>query len=175
MSFSHGQEVAKLLQQIEQQAISVIAKYLELTATQGGCVYTAGNGGSAANASHLAAHLNERGIPAICLSDNVIRFSALANDVHYEQALAKQLEELKVGGQDAVVVFSCSGASPNILRLLEFAQRQGIHTRIGLLGFNGGMALELCLLHIALDSQDYGAIEDCHSAIIHALRKALLE
>ena len=174
MAFSHGQEVARLLEQVDQKDINVIKRWLGIVAAWSGCVYTAGNGGSAANASHLAAHLNECGIKAICLSDNLVRFSAIANDINYEQAFALQLKGLPLGRNDSVVVLSCSGDSPNVLRLLEFAQKANVTIRIGLLGFSGGQALHLCDLSIVLDSRDYGAIEDCHSAIIHAIRKALL-
>ena len=174
MAFLHGQEVARLLERVDQEDINILKGWLQTVAAWNGRVYTAGNGGSAANASHLAAHLNECGIAATCLSDNLVRFSALANDINYEQVFAIQLEGLPLGQNDSVVVLSCSGNSPNVLRLLEFAKEANVANRIGLLGFGGGKAQDFCNLSIRLDSLDYGAIEDCHSAIIHAIRKVLL-
>lgn len=120
-------------------------------------VYVAGNGGSAANASHMVLHLRQAGILAVDLGHGPL-MSAISNDEEYKNSFAGQ-----VGHQGVTLVFSCSGNSPNILELL----RRSNGSKIGFLGFNGGKALGMVTHPVLVTGTDYGILEDAHSALIH--------
>lgn len=140
----------------------------------GGQVYVAGNGGSAANASHAATHLRECGIKAICLNDSTSHLTAIGNDFGYEHVFTKGIPAQRLQEDDLVIVFSCSGSSPNILNLLKLGNEAGAATA-GVLGFNGGAAIEFCDIALKSDSENYGALEDAHSAVIHVLKEILTQ
>lgn len=141
-------------------------------------IFIAGNGGSAATASHMACDFakttlgkNHEGIAqrmkAIALSDNVPQISAWGNDVSYDVIFSEQLRTLAEEG-DLVIVITCSGNSPNIVEVLKAARELGCPT-LGLLGFSGGKCLPMCDRAIVVRSQDYGVIEDAHSILNHLL------
>ena len=143
-------------------------------------IFIAGNGGSAATASHMACDFakttlgkNHEGIAqrmkAIALSDNVPQISAWGNDVSYDVIFSEQLRTLGEDG-DLVIVITCSGNSPNILEVLKAAREIGCPT-LGLLGFSGGKCLPLCDKAVVVRSEDYGVIEDAHSILNHLLTK----
>lgn len=141
---------------------------------RGARVYVCGNGGSCANAAHLVLHLREVGIKAHDLMADAPWLSAIANDHAYEQAFYRSLQALGAGPEDLLIVISGSGKSKNILCALEFGTANNIPCT-GLLGRvdGGGPAKDYCLNSVIVDSNDYGVIEDVHSIIIHALKKAL--
>jgi D-sedoheptulose 7-phosphate isomerase len=137
-------------------------------------VFVLGNGGSASTASHMAADLGKNTIGAnmrrfriMSLNDNVPLMTALSNDIGYERMFAEQLVNLIRPG-DVLVAISGSGNSPNVLRAIDYARRQCAQV-VGLLGFSGGRAVELCDTAIVVDSQDYGVIEDAHLILNHIL------
>ena len=90
---------------------------------RGGTVYICGNGGSAANAEHLANDLLSRRIRAVCLSSNVSAITMIANDYGYEYIFSKQLEVL-ANPKDLLIMISCSGTSPNIVEASKIAVPQ---------------------------------------------------
>ena len=114
----------------------------------GGTIYTAGNGGSAAQAIHLAEELigRYRGdrppCRAVCLNADPAALTCIANDYGFESVFSRQAEALVRGG-DALLVLSTSGRSGNIVRGLE-AARAGGGLTAGLLGRDGGDCLDLC-------------------------------
>ena len=171
---AHRDELKKILGQIRPQGIDALASLLRARRQQGGTVYLAGNGGSAANASHAGVHLRECGIKAVCLNDSHAHLTAIGNDFGYQHVFTKSLPGERLDSADMVLVFSCSGKSPNILNLLKLARQHAAATA-GVLGFRGGQAAQSCDVHLSLDSENYGALEDAHSAVIHVLRAMLLE
>lgn len=172
---SHLAAVEDLLHGVNPAEVEAIAAMLRARQRKRGIVYVAGNGGSAANASHMACHLADVGITAICLTDNVPLLTARANDTSYERALSECVPWACTTYQDMVLVFSCSGSSPNILDLLARAHIRGIPTA-GLFGFksNEPKAASWCDASVVLDSENYGAVEDIHSVLIHCLKQMLL-
>jgi D-sedoheptulose 7-phosphate isomerase len=137
-------------------------------------VFVLGNGGSASTASHMAADLGKNTIGAnmrrfriMSLNDNIPLLTALGNDMGYHRVFAEQLMNLIRPG-DVLVVISGSGNSPNVLRAMEYARSECAQV-VGLLGFSGGRAAELCDTAIIVDSQDYGVIEDAHLILNHIL------
>jgi D-sedoheptulose 7-phosphate isomerase len=136
-----------------------------------------GNGGSAADAQHLAAefvgrYLRERRpLPALALNANSSAVTAIGNDYGYAEILARQLEALAVPG-DVAVGISTSGNSPNVIQALRAARRLGLFT-IALTGASGGACRELVDVLIAAPSEETPRIQECHILIGHSLCDAV--
>jgi len=135
-------------------------------------IYFCGNGGSAANASHLAndfiygvAKSFGRGIKTHCLASNAAVMTCLANDIGYEKVFSHQLAVLGEAG-DIVVVLSGSGNSPNIVEVLRVAREKKI-TSYGILGYSGGKAKELADHSIHFPIDDMQISEDLQLTVGH--------
>ena len=130
-----------------------------------------GNGGSAADAQHLAAEIvgrfkmERRALPAISLSTDSSILTALGNDYGFEAVFRRQVEALALAG-DVVLGISTSGNSPNVRSALQLARERGC-TTMGLLGGNGGAIRELCDLALVIPSLDTPSIQEGHITIIH--------
>lgn len=142
-------------------------------------LFLAGNGGSAANANHLANDLiygvNQHGRGAFrvhSLAANPSVLTCLGNDVGFENVFSNQLEVLAESG-DLLLVFSGSGNSPNILKLLEVARRLQV-TTISFLGFDGGKAKPLSDYPLHFPIHDMQVVEDLHMIAAHLLMRHLL-
>ena len=137
----------------------------------GGKILTCGNGGSAAEAMHLAEELvgrfsrHRRALPAFCLSADATALTCIANDYGYECAFSRQVEALGRPG-DALVVLSTSGRSPSIVRALTAARSAGV-TTIGLLGPRGSPAEPVCDLALTLDGVPAPRVQEAHLITIH--------
>ena len=132
-----------------------------------------GNGGSAADAQHIAGELvnrflqTRRGLPAIALTTDGGALTCIGNDARFENVFARQIEALGTKG-DVCVAISTSGASPNIVRACEQAREQGIKA-IGLLGCDGGRVAALCDLALIVPSNDTQRIQETHNLVGHVL------
>jgi len=132
-----------------------------------------GNGGSAADAQHLAGEivgrfrLERRGLPAIALSTDSSILTAVGNDYGFEAIFSRQVEALAREG-DAVIGISTSGSSPNVLSALRLAREMGCRT-VGLLGKDGGSIRELVDIDLTVPGQDTPRIQEGHITIIHIL------
>lgn len=133
--------------------------------------YVAGNGGSCANAAHLVLHLREVGFRAVDLTADTPYLTAIANDSSYRQVFSRLLES-QATQEDALLVISGSGNSPNIISALVEARRCGMRT-LGLLGFGGGRARALCDVAVVMDSIEYGPVEVAHDACVHLIKEML--
>ncbi len=139
----------------------------------GQTLFTAGNGGSAADALHLAEELigryrsNRRPLPAICLNADIGALTCIANDFGYDEIFARQLAALGRPG-DVLVVFSTSGHSANILNALRVARSKGVIS-VGLLGKDGGAARDLADHAIIVPSANTARIQEVHTLILHAI------
>lgn len=171
----------RLLQQVDLDAFDRIVQLLRTACDRGVMVYVAGNGGSAATASHWVNDLGKAtkrlGRPpmrVISLSDNVSSVTALANDEGYEHIFSGQLENLAQPG-DVLVVVSASGNSPNLLRAVELARSRGLLI-IGLLGFDGGVLKDKVDEYLWLPTEKgaYGLVESCHDLLCHILATCLV-
>lgn len=143
----------------------------------GGTVYTCGNGGSAAQALHLAEELigRYRGDRppqrAVCLNADPTALTCIANDFGFEQIFARQCEAL-LTPKDVLVVLSTSGNSANVTNALHAAIRRKA-TSIGLLGKTGGDCLELCDHSIVVPGGDSAHVQEAHQVLIHLLCEAV--
>ncbi len=147
---------------------------------RGASIFTLGNGGSAALASHFACdlgkgtlvhHKSKKRFRVISLTDNVPLITAWANDHGYEHVFAEQLLNL-IDSDDVVFAISGSGNSPNVLRALEVAKDHGART-IGLTGFEGGKMKSLCDVCVILPSDNMEVIEDFHLSMTHAISSVI--
>jgi D-sedoheptulose 7-phosphate isomerase len=158
-------------------AIASAIDALRSTFANGGTLYTAGNGGSAAHALHLAEELigryrsNRPPLPAVCLNADPTALTCIANDFGFAQIFARQCQALLRAG-DALLVFSTSGTSENLLHALDAAQISGALT-IGVLGREGGTCCSRCTHAIVVPATDSAHIQEAHQVILHMLCEAL--
>ena len=156
--------------------LSTIASHCARAVTAGRTLFSAGNGGSAAQAMHLAEELlgrfrNDRApLPAVCLNADPTALTCIANDFGFEQVFARPVQAL-AKPSDVLVVFSTSGQSANILEALRTARAQGV-TTIGLLGKGGGAARALCDHAIIVDHDASERIQEAHQVALHIICEA---
>jgi D-sedoheptulose 7-phosphate isomerase len=130
-----------------------------------------GNGGSAADAQHIAGELvnrflqDRRALPAVALTTDGSVLTCIGNDAGFENVFARQIEALGAKG-DVCLAISTSGTSPNVTTACEQARKQGIVV-IGLLGRDGGQAAALCDLALIVPSSDTQRIQETHNLIGH--------
>jgi D-sedoheptulose 7-phosphate isomerase len=143
----------------------------------GNKVLIAGNGGSAADAQHIAAELSGRyvkhrkALPGIALTTDTSALTAIANDYGYEHVFARQVEALGRPG-DLFIGISTSGNSEVVLKALRTARELGCKT-LGLSGRDGGKMTELCDLNIIVPADSTARIQEMHILIGHILCQAV--
>jgi D-sedoheptulose 7-phosphate isomerase len=144
----------------------------------GGTLYTCGNGGSAAEAMHLAEELIGRyrgqdrpAHRAMCLNADVAAMTCIANDFGYERVFSRQVEGM-LSDRDVLVVLSTSGRSENIVKALMAAKANGAKT-IGLLGRGGGRCLAHCDHAIIVAGEDSAHIQEGHLVVVHLICEAV--
>ncbi len=180
---SHLVRLQACLRELQADRIAEIADRLWAVAKSGGQILIAGNGGSAATASHMALDLGKSTlgrdprraalrIRTIALNDPGPVITAWANDHGYERVFAEQIVTLARPG-DAAVFCSVSGNSPNIVAAARAARSIGTIV-IGLLGRPGGAMRELADLALVVPSEDYQIVEDAHLAISHMVTRSLI-
>ncbi len=136
-----------------------------------------GNGGSAADAQHIAAELTGRykcerqGLPAIALTTDTSALTAIGNDYGFEKIFARQVEALASRG-DLIWGISTSGNSENVLKAFEMAKKLGCQT-LGLSGKGGGKMNKNCDLNIVIPSDDTPRIQEMHILIGHIVCQAV--
>lgn len=139
----------------------------------GGKVMFAGNGGSAADAQHLAGEFVSRfnfdrpGVAGLALTTDTSVLTAIGNDYGYDQIFSRQVQALGRSG-DVLVGITTSGRSPNILRALEQARISGVR-RVGLTGAKGSELRELCDLCIVVPEHATPRVQELHIAIGHTV------
>ncbi len=142
------------------------------TLKAGGTVFTCGNGGSAAEALHLAEELtgrykiNRAALRAISLCADPTALTCIANDWSFEDVFSRQVEAFGQKG-DVLIVFSTSGKSPNIIKAISAAKSRNMLV-IGALGKDGGSVKGLCDHAIVVPSEDTSRIQEVHGWLIHA-------
>lgn len=143
----------------------------------GNKVLACGNGGSACDAMHLVEELvgkysrPRRGLPAICLNADPSVLTCIANDWDYQSVFARQVEALGASG-DFLVIFSSSGNSENLVRALQVAKAEGLHT-LSMLGRGGGRAKGLAEHELVVPSDNTARIQEMHTWFLHELLEAV--
>ncbi len=160
-----------------QHAATIVAIALEIVGSieRGGKVLLCGNGGSAADAQHMAAemlvrlrpHIDRDAIPALSLATDMSSLTACANDYEYDAYFERMTRALGRPG-DVLMGITTSGRSASVVRALRAARLGGLRT-IGLLGGNGQPALAECDVALVVPSDETGRIQEAHITIGHAL------
>ena len=172
------QESVNLKQQLleDKELLEQIQKVVDVTVQclqEDGKVLFCGNGGSAADAQHLAGELSGRfyfdrpPLFAEALNVNTAYLTAVANDYGYEEVFSRMVRAAGRTG-DVLFAFSTSGNSPNVLKAVAAAQEIGMHV-IGMTGKTGGKMLGQCTIHINIPSGDTPRIQECHMLIGHII------
>jgi D-sedoheptulose 7-phosphate isomerase len=139
----------------------------------GHTLYTCGNGGSAADAQHIACelagkfYLHRPGLPALSLTVNTSVLTAIGNDFSYDEVFSRQLEGLARPG-DVLVALTTSGGSANVLRAVEWAAANGV-TTVAFTGTKGGAFAARCDHAFVVPSDDTPHVQEGHITIGHAL------
>jgi D-sedoheptulose 7-phosphate isomerase len=159
-------KVRDLLPEVKAVAQAVIGTY-----ERGGCVYTFGNGGSAADAQHLVGELigrfarERRPLAAVTLSVDPSAVTCIANDYSFDDVFGRQVEAL-AGADDTVVGYTTSGASENVVRGLAAAKRAGA-TTVLFTGGSGGPALEHADHSFVVPSSSTARVQEMHLLLMH--------
>jgi D-sedoheptulose 7-phosphate isomerase len=160
------------LAQIEQ-----IARRCVSTLEAGRTILTCGNGGSAAEAMHLAEELTgkynkpRRAFPAICLCSDASAMTCIANDWDFTYVFSRQVEAFARKG-DLLVMFTTSGNSVNCLRAAKAMKKAGGQV-VGLLGKGGGKVRPLCDVALVVESDMTNHIQEAHQVIMHLILEAI--
>jgi D-sedoheptulose 7-phosphate isomerase len=168
------EESARVKQSFSNELVGRIAQFAEKSDTAlrgGGKIVFFGNGGSAADALHLAAELVVRlradrpGLAALALTSNPSVLTAAGNDYGFERIFSRQIESL-VAAQDVLVALSTSGASPNIVRGMESGRARGAYL-VAFTGETGGALAGKVDLLLNVPSEDPQRIQEAHITIGH--------
>jgi D-sedoheptulose 7-phosphate isomerase len=167
----HQEVVRGLLQQ--RPVLERIATAMLKAISRGNKVLWCGNGGSAADAQHLAAELvgrfrrDRRGLASLALTTNTSILTAVSNDYGYDEVFRRQVEALCVAG-DVVVGITTSGASSNVCRALQAARELGAFT-VAFTGQNGGVAADAADECLRVPSGDTARVQEAHILCGHML------
>lgn len=171
--FRDSAEVKLRFAELYAPRIEAVARMMAEVLRRGGKLLFFGNGGSAADAQHLAAEfvnrfLRDRGpLAAVALSTDTSALTAIGNDLGFDQVFARQVEALARPG-DLVVAISTSGNSRNVLRGVEAARRAGC-TTVGLTGGTGGLLAKAVDEAFVVPSAETPRIQETHITLGHAL------
>jgi D-sedoheptulose 7-phosphate isomerase len=169
------------LDSISIEAVEQLLGLLRAALKEDRQIFVMGNGGSAANASHFATDLGKGAsdkvvghrFRVLSLNDNVSWMTALGNDYTFEDIFVRQLMNHGRAG-DVVLALSVSGNSPNVVRAVEWARKNGLRT-VALVGAKKGRLAEVAERAIVINSTHYGRVEDAQMGICHMLCYAFIE
>jgi D-sedoheptulose 7-phosphate isomerase len=172
----------QILDQLNTENLEPVITAIIDTFKRGNTLFVAGNGGSAATASHMQVDFSffvryfTKYRPKIrALTDNVPMMTAVGNDTSFDDIFVEQLKGHFVQG-DTLLCISASGNSENVVRAAQYANEQGGES-IGWVGFSGGKLKEVStiVLHLENEKGDYGPIEDMHMILDHMIVNYLAE
>lgn len=173
---NHQQTIQKVIDNIISD-IEAGCDLVKVAISGGKSIFLAGNGGSAADAQHIAAELSgrflkeRRPLPGLALTTDSSAITAIANDYGYEKVFSRQLEAFACDG-DVFIGISTSGNSKNILDAFNIAKKINCVT-IGLSGRDGGEMNKCCDLNIVVPSDITARIQEVHILIGHIFCKAI--
>ena len=168
--------MAELLGGLSSDTVGHVIDAIAAAGRAGRAVFTLGNGGSAAVASHFVNDMGVNswvpghpGFRVHCLSDNAASVTALSNDLSFDDVFRRQLECCLAAG-DVVIAMSVSGNSENVIRAVECANERGA-VSVGMCGFDGGRLSRVAqhVIHIPATPDEYGPIEDVFSVVCHMI------
>src|SRR5258708_9471987 len=158
----------------ESERLALVSALLANRLRAGHTLFTCGNGGSAADAQHIAAELSGKfylprpGLPAVALTVNTSAMTAIGNDFSYDEVFSRQLEGLARKG-DVLFALTTSGRSPNCRLAVEWARAHGV-TTVAFTGAKGHDFAALCDHAFLVPSDDTPHVQEAHIPLGHALR-----
>jgi len=170
--FSEHLKVAQNMSTLTNQ-VEVAAQLCIDSLNNGGKILIFGNGGSAADAQHIAAEMvgrykvERRGLPAIALTTDTSALTSIGNDYGYDRVFDRQVEALANKG-DMAIGISTGGSSGNVISALKLAKEMGCRT-IGFSGRDGGEMNTLCDVNLVVPAQDTPRIQEMHIVIGHTI------
>lgn len=167
----------EILTEIDPKLLNALEKEIDVARENGNTIFVAGNGGSAATASHIGNDIgmaaqkvnNKKPYKVFALTDNIALITAIANDYGYSEIFTEQLKiHFKKG--DKLIVISASGNSENLVSAANWTKSNG-GSVIGLLGFEGGKLKDIVDLSIIAKTPkgEYGPVEDVHMILDHLI------
>jgi D-sedoheptulose 7-phosphate isomerase len=174
------QDISALLNRVDPLEVQVLVDAILEAYHDERFVFLVGNGGSAANASHLCEDLGkgtlsdfegQKRLKVMSLTDNTPYILAWANDEGYERVFVEQLKNFAQPGA-LLIAISGSGNSANVLRAVEYANAQGMVT-FGITGYDGGQLKRIARHSLHVPSDNMGAVEAVHGVVFHYLVEAL--
>ena len=168
------ERVCEEIRRIDLGQIETVCDLIEKAYHAGRFVFIIGNGGSGANASHLCEDLakctlrdfeSQKRLRVLSLTDNSAGIMAWANDEGYDRIFVEQLKNLASPG-DLLLAISGSGNSPNILKAVDWANRNDM-TTVGITGFSGGKLMGLAHHNLHAPIDDMGVAESLHQVVFH--------
>ncbi len=169
---AHQETIAKVIETMQEPLLEASKLAVE-TLRAGNKILLCGNGGSAADAQHIAAELTgrykteRRGLPGIALTTDTSALTAIGNDYGYDRVFDRQVEALANKG-DLLIGISTSGNSKNVINALKVAREMGCKT-LGLTGRDGGAMNELCDINLVVPSNDTPRIQEMHILFAHTI------
>ena len=171
--------VKSTLDALDAKALESLVDAFHSTYEKGGNIYTMGNGGSGASASHAAGDflkgasygLDKR-FRMICLNDNLPSMMAIANDIGWESIFVEPLKNF-LSPNDLVIGISGSGNSKNVVNAIEYANEQGA-TTVAMSGFKGGKISQIATIDVHAPVMDMEVTEDVHMVIFNIVKKQMI-
>jgi len=175
----YRQLLTDTLNRLDMAAVDAMVSCFAEAHARGATIFTMGNGGSGASASHAAGDflkgasygLDQR-FKMICLNDNLPSMMAIANDIGWDDIFVEPLKNFLQPG-DVVIGISGSGNSKNVLKAVDYAKSKGA-TVIGMTGFKGGKLREAADISIHSDAMDMEVAEDVHMAVFNMVKKVMM-
>jgi len=171
-------KLKKTLDKLDTDTIGIVVDVLLQCRENEGTMYIFGNGGSAANASHIAGDFlkgisygMEKRFKTHCLNDNIAGTTAITNDLSFDDIFIEQLKTYLSPG-DVVIGISGSGNSENVVRAVQWARDKGA-TTIALTGYKGGRLKKAAEFVLLAPVDDMEITEDMHTIIFHAIKQEI--
>ncbi len=171
--FNEHLKVSKATMDSIGNSLEIAAKLCIDSLKKGGKILIFGNGGSAADAQHIAAELvgrykvERKGLAAVALTTDTSALTSIGNDYGYDQVFVRQVEALANEG-DVALGISTGGSSANVINALKLAKKMGCKT-IGLSGRDGGEMNILCDVNLVVPAEDTPRIQEMHIVIGHTI------
>jgi D-sedoheptulose 7-phosphate isomerase len=171
--------VKETLDKLDHSEIDALIQAFYETYQNGGNIYTMGNGGSGASASHAAGDFIkgasyglEKRFKMICLNDNLPSMMAIANDIGWDDIFVEPLKNY-LQPNDLVIGISGSGNSKNVVKAIEYAKENGVKTA-AMSGFKGGRISEIADISVNAPVMDMEVTEDIHMVIFNIVKKEMM-
>tara|TARA_Y100000591_G_scaffold314081_1_gene320266 strand:- start:115 stop:684 length:570 start_codon:yes stop_codon:yes gene_type:complete len=179
-SINYFSRVRDTISSINHDDVHTLVDLILSTRNNHGIIFTCGNGGSSANASHFSGDLmkglsfcNTPRFKSICLSDNIPGMLAVSNDMDYSKVFIEPLKNLS-SSNDLIIGISGSGNSENVIQAIQYGNEINA-TTISLTGFDGGKLKKLAKHSVHIPVNDMEIAEDIHMMTLHAVKQLLID